>query len=162
MAIDYFLKLDGIQGESLSTKHQNEIEVLSWSWGLQNGADVAHGSGASTGKVRMSELTIQKPVDKSSAKLLGLSWSGKVIKTGVLTCSKSTGDKNPADFLTISLEQIYVTSFQDGGGSGDPTGTESLSFSFNKMTYDYKVQNPDGSLVSGGTASYETSTRTSG
>jgi type VI secretion system secreted protein Hcp len=160
MAIEYFLKLDGIQGESLSAKHTNEIEVLSWSWGAQNGVDPAHGSGHSTGKVRLSELTIQKPVDKSSAKLLGLSWTGKVITNGVLTCCKSTGDSNPADFLTIKLEQIYVTSFQDGGGTGDATGSESLSFAYGKMTYDYKIQGKDGTLTAAGTVTYDNLTRT--
>ncbi|OSJ63249.1 hemolysin-coregulated protein, partial [Salmonella enterica subsp. enterica serovar Newport str. SHSN005] len=30
MAYDIFLKIDGIDGESMDDKHKNEIEVLSW------------------------------------------------------------------------------------------------------------------------------------
>ena len=34
MAVDMFLKLDGIKGESLDATHKDEIDVLAWSWGL--------------------------------------------------------------------------------------------------------------------------------
>ena len=33
MAVDYFLKIDGIDGESQDDKHKDWIEVLSFSWG---------------------------------------------------------------------------------------------------------------------------------
>ena len=34
MAIaDYFLKVDGVEGEAPDSKHKNEIDVQSWSWG---------------------------------------------------------------------------------------------------------------------------------
>ena len=32
-AVDYFLKFDGIKGESADVKHKDEIDVESWSWG---------------------------------------------------------------------------------------------------------------------------------
>ncbi len=33
MAVDYFLKIDGIAGESTDDKHKEWIDVLSFSWG---------------------------------------------------------------------------------------------------------------------------------
>jgi type VI secretion system secreted protein Hcp len=45
-AVDYFLKIDGIEGESLDEKHKGEIDVLSWSWGeSQEGPTTGGGGG---------------------------------------------------------------------------------------------------------------------
>ena len=160
MAIEYFLKLDGIQGESLSAKHSNEIELHSWSWGASNPVHM-DGSGMSAGKVSFADISVSKPVDKSSAKLLELCCTGKHITTGVLSCSKSTGDKNPGDYLTIKLTEIAITAFQGGGSNGEATGTESVSFAFAKFELDYKIQAKDGTLTAAGTASWDATTRTS-
>lgn len=154
MAIEYFLKLDGITGEAASSKHSGEIELHSWNWGSSNPASM-HGTGLSAGKVSFSDLSISKPTDKSSAKLLELCCTGKHIATGVLTCSKSTGDKNPADYLTIKMEEIAITSVQHGGAAGDDIGHESVSMAFGKFTLDYKVQGKDGTLTAAGTASWD-------
>jgi len=160
MAIEYFLKLDGIKGESSSSKHPDEIELHSWSWGAQNATSIT-GSGLSAGRVKFSEINISKPVDKSSAKLLELCCTGKHIATGVLTCSKSTGDKNPADYLTIKLEEIHIASVQGGGSAHDEIGVESVSLAFGKIEYDYKIQGKDGNLTAAGTAKYDVTKRES-
>ena len=154
MAVDYFLKLSGVQGESLDSKHTNEIELLSWSWGASNPTNIA-GSGMSAGKVSMSEITISKLVDKSSPKLLELCVTGKHVADATLTCRKSTGGKNPDDFLTIKLSEVYVSGFQAGGSSGEKEERDSLSLSYGKINYDYKMQKPDGSLVSAGNIEYD-------
>lgn len=158
MAIEYFLKLDGITGESASSKHSGEIEVMSWSWGASNPTSI-HGTGLSAGKVSISDITISKPVDKASAKLLELCCTGKHIASGTLACSKSTGDKNPGDYLTIKLTEIHIASFQTGGSSGDSVGSESISLAFLKFEYDYKVQGKDGNLTAAGTAKYDAGLR---
>jgi type VI secretion system secreted protein Hcp len=160
MAIEYFLKLDGITGESASSKHSGEIELHSWSWGASNPTSI-HGTGLSAGKVSISDISISKPVDKGSAKLLELCCTGKHIATGTLTCCKSTGDKNPADFLTIKLTEIHIASFQTGGSSGEDIGAESISLAFAKFEYDYKVQGKDGNLTAAGTAKYDATLRES-
>ncbi|MGD1101858.1 MAG: type VI secretion system tube protein Hcp [Terriglobia bacterium] len=158
MAIEYFLKLEDVKGESLSSKHKEEIEVLSWSWGASNPTSV-FGSGLSAGKVSFSDINITKPVDKSSAKLLELCCTGKHIKSGVLTCAKSTGDKTPADYLIIKLEEIHIAGFQCGGARGDEVGSESLAMAFVKIEYEYKIQGKDGSLTAAGKATYDIATR---
>jgi type VI secretion system secreted protein Hcp len=160
MAIEYFLKLDGIKGESASSKHVDEIELHSWTWGAQNATSIT-GTGLSAGKVKFSDISISKPVDKSSAKLLELCCTGKHIANGLLTCCKSTGDKNPADYLTIKFEEIHIASFQAGGSAGDDVGSESISFAFGKIEYDYKIQGKDGTLTAAGTAKYDITKRES-
>jgi type VI secretion system secreted protein Hcp len=154
MAIEYFLKLDGITGEAAASKHSGEIEIYSWSWGASNPANI-HGTGMSSGKVSFSDMSISKPTDKASAKLLELTCTGKHIATGTLSCAKSTGDKNPVDFLTIKLEEIAITSVQHGGSSGNDIGSESVSLAFGKFELDYKVQGKDGTQVAAGTVKYD-------
>ncbi len=154
MAIDYHLKLDGIQGESQHAKHKDEIDILSWSWGASNPVTIV-GAGMSAGKVSMSDLTISKRVDKSSPKLLALNVTGKHVANAVLTASKSTGAKTPEDFLTIKLEEVYVASYQIGGSHGEDVGSESLSLAYGKINYDYKEQKKDGTLTSAGEVGYD-------
>ena len=153
-AVDYFLKISGVQGESQDSKHKGDIELLSWSWGATNPTNIK-GSGMSAGKVAFSEINITKLVDKSSPKLLELCVTGKHVADATLICRKSTGGKNPEDFLTIKLSEVYVSSFQAGGSSGGDQESESLSLSFTKINYDYKMQQPDGSLVSSGNIEYD-------
>jgi type VI secretion system secreted protein Hcp len=161
MATEYHLKLDGVTGESAAAKHSGEIEVLSWSWGMHNPTSVS-GTGLSAGKVSINDMSITKPVDKASAKLIELCCTGKHIATGVLTCSKSTGDKNPADFMTIKLTEIHISSHNSGGSSGESIGTESVTMAFGKFEFDYKVQQKDGSQVAAGSASWDQTARQSG
>lgn len=160
MAIEYFLKLDNIPGESLSSKHQNEIELESFSWGASNPTSIT-GSGLSAGKVSISDLSITKAVDKSSAKLLELCCSGKHIASGTLTCSKSIGDKNPVDYLTIKMEEIHISAVSASGSRGADIGYESISMSFAKFEFDYKIQDKDGTLKNAGTAKYDQTKRES-
>ena len=62
MASDIFLKVDGIKGESTDVNHKDEIEVLSWSWGVTQTPGSSAGSGASSGKPNISELVVGKLV----------------------------------------------------------------------------------------------------
>lgn len=154
MAIEYFLKFGSIKGESQASKHKDEIELLSWSWGASNPTNIS-GSGMSTGKVSLSDLNISKRVDKASPKLLELLVTGKHVADATLTCMKQTGDKTPQDFLTIKLKEVYVSSYQTGGAHGDDLGSESISISYGNINYDYKEQKPDGTLVSAGNVEYD-------
>ena len=154
MAIEYFLKIGSLQGESQASKHKNEVELLSWSWGASNPTTVT-GSGMSTGKVSMSDITITKRVDKASPKLLELLVTGKHVSDATLYCQKSTGGKTPQDYLTIKLKEVYVSSYQTGGSSGDDLGSESVTLTYGNINYDYKEQKPDGTLTSAGNIEYD-------
>jgi type VI secretion system secreted protein Hcp len=154
MAIEYHLKVGSIKGESAASKHMDEIEILSWSWGASNPTTIV-GSGMSAGKVSMSDLSFTKRVDKSSPKLLELCVTGKHVDDATLYCSKQTGGKTPDDFLTLKLKEVYVSSFQASGSSGEDVGTESLSLTYGSINYDYKVQDKAGTLTSAGAVEYD-------
>ena len=144
MASDYFLKIDGIPGESLDDKHKDEIEVLSWSWGETNEPPPAAGGGAASGKVAMTDLHVSANLSRASTQLLLACASGKHIKSAVLTGRKA--GKAQAEFLTFSLSDVLVSGYQTGG-SATEAPLDSISLNFSKIEVSYKQQKADGSLA---------------
>ena len=63
MAVDMFIKIDGIKGESADDKHKEEIDVLSWSWGMSQSGSAHMGGGAGAGKVNVNDLSFTKYID---------------------------------------------------------------------------------------------------
>ena len=57
-AVDYFLKIDGIQGESQDKTHKNEIQIESFSWGATQSGTATHGGGMGAGKVQMQDFQL--------------------------------------------------------------------------------------------------------
>jgi type VI secretion system secreted protein Hcp len=144
MAIDYFLRIDGVSGESLDAKHKGEIDVESWSWGEAHPAAPGAGSGAGTGKVQIQDLNFTTRVSKASPSLILACASGKHFKSAVLTARKA--GKGQQEFLTFSLSDVLVSSYQTGGAEGEVVPGDSVSLNFSKIQVEYKQQNPDGSL----------------
>jgi type VI secretion system secreted protein Hcp len=143
--VDYFLKIDGVDGESTDDKHKGEIQLESYSLGHSNGATFSSGGGAGAAKVAMQDFHFVKNVDKSSPKLHTACATGEHIKTATLVCRKAGGDQQ--EFLTVVLSPVLVTTFQHGGNAaGDIVPTEQISLAFGKIEFKYKEQKPDGSL----------------
>jgi type VI secretion system secreted protein Hcp len=141
-AFDYFLRIDGIAGESTDDKHKGEIDVLSWSWGETHPtAPVGSGSGGGSGKVDMSDLTVTANLTKASPQLLLACASGKHLKTAVLTGRR--GGKAQGDFLTFSLTDVLISSFQTGGTTADAS-MDFVSLNFAKIEVAYKEQSAKG------------------
>jgi len=137
MAIDIFLKVDGVNGEATDVNHKDEIDVVSWSWGVEH-AITPPGSGA--GRSHVSELAVVKHVDKASPLLLRHCLRGTHVPTVVLAQRKSsTGNVN---FLTITLSEVFVTRVSDASDGGRPT--ESVSLAFAKVNYTYTPLKPNG------------------
>jgi type VI secretion system secreted protein Hcp len=141
--MQYFLRVDGIQGESSDDKHKGEIDVLSWSWGETQPTPAGPGGGGA-GKVEMSDLTVVAHVSKASPRLLLACASGKHIKSAVLTGRKA--GKGQQEFLTFSLTDILVSSYQIGASASSEPPTDSVSLNFAKIQVEYKEQKADGSL----------------
>jgi len=94
-----------------------------------------------------------KDLDKASPELFKMLLIGKHIASAVLTAQKSTGDTSGKPFLTITFAEVFVTSQQISGSSEVPS--ESVSFSYNKIKFDYSKQGEDGTLTSTGAISYD-------
>ncbi|MGH9343691.1 MAG: Hcp family type VI secretion system effector [Terriglobia bacterium] len=156
MAIDYYLKLDGVEGESQAAGHEKEIELLSWSWGASNPGSLHYGSGGGTGKASAQDFSCSLRIGKGSFNLVKFCSNGKHIASGILTARKTSGSGNPQDYLTITMTEVIISSFQTGGSGGDDVPIESISLNFAKFEYDYKVQSEDGkSMVSAGKATWD-------
>jgi type VI secretion system secreted protein Hcp len=141
MALDMFLKLAGIDGESSDVKHKGEIDILSWSWGLSEPAPPS-GGGGGAGRVMIENLSIQKLVDLASPLLLLSSAQNKHIPNGTLTTRRGSG----SEFLVIKMTDVTVTSVQVAASPSADRPTEHISLAFGKIEFDYWQTKPDGSL----------------
>src|SRR5205807_72834 len=103
MSVDMFLKLDDLKGESEDYKHKNEIDVLSWSWGMSQSGTTHMGTGGGAGKVSVDDLSFTKYVDRGSPTLIISCCSGKHFKQGVLTVRKA--GEMPLEYLKITMKE---------------------------------------------------------
>ena len=160
MAVDYFLKLDGIQGESQDANHKDEIQLLSFSWSGTQQSTVGGGTGGSSaGKVSLGDFQIMKMLDKGTPKAFQAMTMGKHIQSGLMSACKSAGVSGGKPFVTLKFKELFVTSQQISGSSEVPT--ESVSFSYNEVTIEYFTQNEQGNLTSTGSVTYNTKTNAS-
>jgi len=106
---DAFLKLDGIKGESADSKHKGEIDVVSFSWGMQQRGSSATGGGGGTGKVQVHDITISKRTDASSPLLMLNCANGAHIKTATFVVRKAGGTQ--LEYLTIQLKDVLISSY---------------------------------------------------
>ena len=145
MASDIFAKIGDIKGESLDDKHKDEIEVLSWSWGVTNSGASAHGGGGGEGKANFHDLSFTHRIDMASPLLMKACATGVHIKEATITHRKA--GKGQPDFLIFKMNDVIVTSVQDGDSGDDQT--ENVSMAFAKIDLEYRPQKPDGSLDAG-------------
>ncbi len=146
-AVDYFLKIEGIEGESADSKHKNEIDIESWSWGETNSGSHAYGGGGGAGKVSVQDFSFSMRVNKSSPKLLLACANGQHIKSALLTCRKA--GKEQQEYMKVKFTDLLVSSFQTGGSGGDNLiPVDQISLNFAKIEYEYYPQKEDGTLGS--------------
>jgi type VI secretion system secreted protein Hcp len=144
-AVDYFLKIDGIDGESADDKHKGEIDIESWSWGESNTGSHAAGGGGGAGKVHMQDFNFVMRMNKASPKLMLACASGQHIPKAVLTMRKA--GKQQQEYAKITMSDLLVASYQTGGSSkGDIIPLEQISLNYAKIEFEYKEQKTDGSL----------------
>jgi type VI secretion system secreted protein Hcp len=143
MAADIFAKLGDIKGESIDDKHKDEIEVLSYSWGVSNAGSMAYGTGGGEGKASFHDLSFTHKIDKSSPILMQACATGVHLKEGIITHRKA--GKGQQEFLVIKMNDIIVTSVTHGSAGSDGH-SENVSIAFAKVAVEYKPQKADGSL----------------
>ncbi len=147
MAIELYLKIDGVTGESKDAKHAQWIDLLTFSWGVSNDVIISGGGGAGAGKPKPQDFSFVKFVDKASPALLQACLSGKHFAKAELAVVRSGGKGQ--QFLTITLTDVLVSSFQIGGSEGDDQSpTDQFTLDFRRIVYGYQPQKADGSLGS--------------
>jgi type VI secretion system secreted protein Hcp len=142
MALDMFLKVDGIRGESVDAQHKDEIDILAWSWGASQSGNTQSGGGGGAGTSHVQDISVTKYVDKSSPLLLGKICTGEHIREINLTVRKSGAI--PLEFYRVKLSDCLVSSVSTGGSGGGERMTENVSINFAKFNLVYTSQRPDG------------------
>ena len=146
MASDIFAKIGDIKGESLDDKHKDEIEVLSWSWGVSNAGEMRGGSGGGEGKASFHDLSFTHNIDKASPVLLQACATGVHLKEATITHRKA--GKGQQEFLIVKMSDVIITGVAHGDTS-DGGHAENVTLTFAKVDFEYKPQKPDGSLDAG-------------
>jgi type VI secretion system secreted protein Hcp len=169
-AADMFLKIEGVEGESIDTYHKGEIEILSWSWGVTQSGSTTTGGGLGAGKVSVQDLSFTKRVDKASPALFLRCASGVHFPSVSLRFTRpevTTGE----DYYVVTLYDVTVTRIQGerppvvGGSTDGGIPTERVSLNFTKIEMDYRplvvdsaTGAPDGTLGETVSASAEVET----
>lgn len=143
---DFFLTIDGIEGESGQAGHKGEIEILSWSFGVSQTSSHGAGGGGGAGKVSMQDFHFTAHVSKASPKLFLSCATGQHIKEAKLTVRKAGGGQQ--EYLVIKLSDVLITSYQVGASEGDAVPTDQVSINFTKIEYEYRPQSADGTASS--------------
>jgi type VI secretion system secreted protein Hcp len=146
MASDIFAKIGDIKGESVDDKHKDEIEVLSYSWGVTNSGSIGGGGGGGAGRATFQDLSIVHKIDRASPNLLKACATGQHLKEATITFRKP-GKQQP-EFLIIKMNDVIVTGVAHGTTSSE-TGSETVNLKFAKVDWEYKPIKADGSLDAG-------------
>src|SRR5262245_42732213 len=145
--VDYFLKFDGIKGESADAKHKDEIDIESWSWGETHALGPGGSGGGGAGKVQMQDFHFVMTLNKASVSLMKACATGQHIKEATLSARKA--GKQQLDYLTIKFNDVLISSYQSGGSEGTTNAIDQVSFNFAKIDVMYKPQKADGALDAG-------------
>ena len=156
--VDYFLKIDGIDGESADEGHKDWINLLSFSQSVSRNADP---TGGGAGVAKFEDMQFTKYLDKATPLLMLHCANGQPIREAILVCRKagSTGGA-PVEYYKITLTDVLVTSVSTGGSSADVVPTETLSLNYSKIAWEYTPQAADGTLEPPVKAAWDVSTNT--
>ncbi|HEV7137955.1 MAG TPA: type VI secretion system tube protein Hcp [Steroidobacteraceae bacterium] len=144
MAVDMFLELDSVKGETADKafKSKNAMDILAWSWGLSNSGTFHAGTGGGAGKASFQDISITKYIDLASPNLMLFCANGKHITKGVITVRKA--GENPLEYLKITMQNILVSSYSTGGSGGEDRLTENVSLNFGSVKVEYAQQAEKG------------------
>jgi type VI secretion system secreted protein Hcp len=143
-AVDYFLKIDGIDGESQDSKHKGEIELDAWGWKETNAGSFPAGGGGGAGKVAVQDFHFVMKHNTASPRLMLACATGEHLKKAVLVCRKAGHQQQ--EFLKVTLTDCLVSSYEMGGGAGDVLPVDQFSLNFARIEQEYKQQKADGTL----------------
>jgi type VI secretion system secreted protein Hcp len=146
VAVDYFLKIDGIEGESTDSKHKGEIEIESFSWGVSQSGTIGGGGGGGAGKAQFQDFSFTAVESKASPKLFVGCASGEHIKQAVLTGRTGRDFVKGEDiFLKLTLTDVLISSYQTGGSqSSDTLPIDQVSLNFAKIEFSHTSTEKSG------------------
>lgn len=162
MAVDLFFKLgDKIKGESINEGKdlkggplKDQMEIISWAWGLMQSGTTHSGTGGGSGKVNVSDLSITKHVDMASNDIITALCKGEHIPTALLTVRKAGGDK-AVNYYGIEFEDLIISDYKISGSSDElDQMVETFAINFARFRITYTKQNEKGGDAGKSTAGW--------
>ena len=153
MAGDCFLKIDGIPGESTDDKHKDWIEISSYKSGVSQAGsgDRSTGGAATSGRCNHQDFSITKVLDKATPTLDLKCCDGSHIKKVALELCLATGKKEK--YMEYIMNDVVISSVVVGGGGGGMP-TETVTFNYGKMTWNYIQTDHETGEVKGNVEKY--------
>ena len=148
MAVDIFLSIKEIKGESLDKEFPEAIEVMSFTYGMSQSGSMHTSGGGGAGKANFNDISFVHYVDNASPNLMLYCANGKHFKEAVISVRKAGGDK-PLTYLKITLTNVIVANVSSGGSSNDDRLLENFSLNFEQVKLEYVKQENDGSGTPG-------------
>lgn len=142
----YFLKIDGIVGESTDAKHKGEIEVESFSFGVTHSTSPGGGAGGSggAGKAAFEDLNVVTPFSRAGPRLLQACATGEHLRSAVLTARRS-GGKEQFEFMKLTLSDVLVSAYRSGAAGAEAViPSDQFSLAYSKLQIEHKAQSPSG------------------
>ncbi len=150
---NYFLKVDNVNGESVASGFEQQIELSSWSFGASSPADVG-GGGLAAGTPSCSDFSCSFDLDSSSYQALKCLYQGTHIGTATFSGVKVGGAGTPYTYVIITMTNCFITSYSTGG-AGDGVPGASMSVAYAQIEFDYYTQDTSsGQVTQAGNATY--------
>jgi type VI secretion system secreted protein Hcp len=143
MAVDMFLKLETVNGESIDDSHKGEIDLLTWTFGATQTGTAQSGGGAGAGRAQVKDLSLTKRVDRSSPVLFSLCCKGEHVPKAQITVRKAGG--SPLEYLKVHLEKVLISGYATLGNEDNDQIVETLTLNLAKAKLEYTPQKDDGS-----------------
>jgi type VI secretion system secreted protein Hcp len=143
-----YLNLTGITGESLADKHVGDIDVVSWSWGMQ--ASHYLSGGAPSGAAQFNFLTVVKRVDRATTALLSYLDGHTIADSATLSVSKAGGGGGGSlpmlKYFDIEMTNVRIVTIDLR--TEDAEMLETVTLSAETITVNYTPQAAGGDLAS--------------
>jgi type VI secretion system Hcp family effector len=149
---------NGIVGESTVAKHENWIEISSFSEGLSSPGSTSSGTGSSAGKSNLSNFNFSAVEGAHTVDIIKKGTSGKHFDTVEVHYLKQTGAEGGAEvYRSVLMTEVYITGW-NASRSENSTGYESFSMEAATAKWEYFAQDDKGILTSKGQAKYDQKT----
>ena len=154
MAIDVYLQIDGIKGESSDSTHVGWIEVTSAQWGVvqPKSATASTAGGHTAERCEHKSIALTKLVDLSSPILMQTCSAGRTIPKARLEFLRADGDGKRVKYYEVELHNVLIGSMDqvvhEGSGLHD-----SFTLKFSKVKWMYtqqKISGGSGGNTAGG------------
>jgi type VI secretion system secreted protein Hcp len=147
MAIDAYLQIDGIKGESADSAHQGWIELTSATWGViqPRSSTVSTSGGHTAERCEHQALTVTKLADLASPILMQHGSMGKTIPKAKLEFMRADGDGKPVKYYEVELENVMIASITQSVHEGSIL-RDSIGLRFAKIKWKYTQQRVGGGI----------------